>query len=136
VFGTKNRAPLITPEIREPLYAYLAGVIDNIGGRTYAIGGTVDHVHILAELGKSRLLQDYVRDIKANSSRWVRSTYPDHRCSAWQKGAGVFTVGVKSVPQVKAYIDAQDEHHRTESFGDEFVGFLRWHGIAHDPGEI
>ena len=131
-FGTKDRRPLITPDVRDSLYAYLAGIIRNQGGTATVIGGTSDHVHILAELDRHRALAEVVRDIKAGSSRWVHVTYPERGDFAWQQGYGAFTVSVRGIPQVKAYIARQAEHHRKVSFREEFALFLRQHDIAYD----
>jgi putative transposase len=33
---------------------------------------------------------------------------------------------------VKAYLSRQAEHHRTMTFQEEFVAFLKRHGVAYD----
>ena len=94
---------MITPDLAGPLHSYLAGIIKGQGGAAVLIGGTSDHVHILAELGRGRAIADVVRDLKANSSRWLHETYPKRRRFAWQEGYGAFTVSVRGVAQVKAW---------------------------------
>ena len=74
-------------------HSYIAGAIKAAGGRAPAIGGTADHVHIVAELGRDRSLADSARDIKANSSRWVHTTYRDKPDFAWQDGYGAASAG-------------------------------------------
>jgi hypothetical protein len=46
VFSTKNREPLISPQLREELYAYTGGIIRDLGGRLLEIGGIQEHVHL------------------------------------------------------------------------------------------
>jgi len=44
VFSTKDREPLIVPEIKAELYAYLGGLTRELKGKSYGINGTSDHV--------------------------------------------------------------------------------------------
>jgi len=135
VFATKGREPLATEDVRRRLWAYISGIIRSQGGLALAIGGTADHVHILASLPKSRTIPDLLREIKANSSRWVHETFAQPRF-AWQDGYAAFTVSVRGLPQVKAYIARQEEHHAKVSFEDEFRSFLAQHGVEYDERHI
>lgn len=132
VFGTKNQARLITPELAPDLYAYMGGIIGRLDGRPVLIGGVEDHVHVLVALSQKRALEDVLRDLKANSSRWIHEKYPDFAEFAWQAGYGAFTVSIRGVEQVKVYIKGQAAHHREMPFVEEYRGFLQTHGIAFD----
>ena len=131
VFGTKERRPLITPDIRPRLYAYVGGIVRDQRGTVLAIGGGDDHVHVLADLDKARTIPDAVRDWKRGSSRWVHEELGDARFG-WQTGYAAFTVSVSGLPQVKAYIAGQDEHHRAVTFEEEYRSFLERHGVEYD----
>ena len=60
------------------------------------------------------------------------NTFPQFQAFAWQTGYGAFTVSYSSVEAVKTYIANQAEHHRKRTFQEEFVEFLRRHGIEYD----
>ena len=49
---------------------------------------------------------------------------------AWQSGYGAFTVSVSHVAETISYIQNQVEHHRLRSFQEEYVSFLKKHGIG------
>jgi putative transposase len=132
VFATEARRPLIAPALATPLHNYLAGIIANLEGHALAIGGTADHLHILTTLGQNRAVSAVVRDLKANSSRWVRATYPEHGDFRWQDGYSAFTVGVAGLERVRSYIAHQEEHHRAVDYQAELIGFLRQQGIECD----
>ena len=51
------------------------------------------------------------------------------RTFMWQKGYGAFTVSYSQIPKVQQYIQQQEEHHKTVSFQDEYIEFLRRHEI-------
>jgi putative transposase len=132
VFSTKDREPLIGPELAPQLYKYLAGTARGNGCRLTAAGGVADHVHLLVSLGREIAIADLVRELKAGSSRWIHDTVPGLRGFAWQSGYGAFSVSVGLLGRVKGYIANQAEHHKSQTFQDEYRDFLRQHGIAWD----
>jgi REP element-mobilizing transposase RayT len=132
IFSTKNREQLIAREFQPRLFAYIGGVLRDERMALLAVGGMPDHVHLLVSLARESSVADAVRLIKANSSGWVHKTFPDLQDFAWQSGYGAFSVSASAMPAVKRYLDRQEEHHRTQSFEEEFVSFLRKHGIEYD----
>ena len=133
VFSTKYRTPAIDEDIRERLYEYIGGIIRAKEGTQIEIGGISDHVHILAGCSPKMAVSDWVRDIKANSARWMNEL-PDRRDRfEWQKGYGAFTVSASQVEVVRQYIQRQPIHHQRRSFRDEFLELLTRHNIEFDP---
>jgi putative transposase len=130
VYGTRYRRPTITEAIRERLYEYIGGIIRGKNGHLIEIGGVADHVHILANFSASIAVADTVRDIKANSAKWMNELGPLQERFEWQKGYGAFTVSISQVPVVQRYVQNQEEHHRRVSFEEEFVALLERHEIT------
>jgi putative transposase len=134
IFSTKLRQPLIGPDIRSDLFAYLGGIVRELRGTAVIVGGTCDHVHILIRIRPVHSVAEIVRVVKANSSGWIRKK--GHKEFAWQAGYGVFSVSESNVPAVTKYIATQEEHHRTHSFQEEFVAFLKKNKVAYDERYI
>ena len=130
VFSTKERANIIPAEKQEKLGAYLFGVARTIGVELLACGGTGDHVHLLIAIRPNQMLAQVIRDLKANSSRWMSETGD---AFAWQEGYGAFSVSPSQVPLVKEYIRDQVEHHKKRDFQQEFLTLLKKSGINYDP---
>jgi len=121
VFSTKNRSPFIGVEVRDRLFAYLAGTLNEIQCPAIKVGGVSDHVHLLFVLSKTLPLCDAVKEIKQGSSIWAKEhVHPDFY---WQSGYGAFSVSRSNEEQVTAYIVNQEEHHKTRSFQNEFREF-------------
>ena len=120
-------------ELRPRVFAYLGGVVRELGGTALAINGVADHTHALLVLPASLALADAMRVIKTNSSRWIHEQWPQRKSFAWQTGYGAFSVSRSNVEEVVRYIENQEEHHRTVSFQEEFLAFLKRHGVAYDP---
>lgn len=132
VFSTKHREPRITPEIQPRLYEYLGGILRSQNSKLIAAGGIADHVHLLVSLSKQLAISDALRDLKANSSGWIHDTFDDQKSFAWQAGYGAFAVSYSAIDDVKRYIANQAEHHRTKTFQEEFVEFLKRHHLEYD----
>ena len=128
VFSTKYRQALIDDDTKQELYGYIGGIIANKDGQLLEIGGMPDHIHILTSCPPSLALADFIRDIKANSSKWMHEEQRLLRF-AWQTGYGAFTVSCSQIDVVRNYIRNQAEHHSKQSFEDEFRDILRKHGI-------
>jgi putative transposase len=132
VFSTKDRMPLLTPEILPDLHAYLATVARHNDGECYRVGGVADHVHLAVRLSRTQTIADLVSELKTSSSRWLKDKSPALSKFAWQRGYGNFSVGPRDLDPLIAYIDGQEEHHRTRTFQEEYRNFLRHYGIEFD----
>ncbi len=133
VFSTKHREPLITPAVAPRLYHYLGGTLRGLGGQLLIGNGMPDHAHLLVRLGATRALADVLRDLKAGSSKWVHDTFPTTAGFGWQTGYGAFVIGRTELDVVRQYIENQEEHHRQQTFQDEFVELLNAHKIEYKP---
>lgn len=131
VFSTKGREPSIQAEVQAKLHAYLGGVIRGLEGVPHAVGGVADHVHVLMGLKATHTLSDVMRELKSESSRWLKSECALHGFS-WQEGYGAFSVGAEDLESVRAYVLNQAERHRSKSFQVEYVAMLRRGLVEHD----
>ena len=132
VWSTKNREPCLGPDLRERLWPYLGGIAKQNQIKMLAIGGAVDHVHILLSLPATLSVAKAMQLLKGNSSKWIRETFPKMHFFAWQEGYGAFSVSISGVEPTIANVRTQTEHHRKRSFREEFASMLRKHGLAHD----
>jgi putative transposase len=136
VFSTKDRRQLITADLQDRLHAYLGGIAKTHAMTALAVGGIADHVHLLLSLPATVAVAKAVQLIKGGSSKWVHDTFPLYSEFAWQEGYGAFSIGVAQVERTKQYILEQAEHHRSMSFQEEFLRFLKTHGVEYDPRYI
>lgn len=72
-----------------------------------------------------------MRDVKRVSSAWVHDTIGE-RNFEWQDGYGAFSVSASLIEKVRNYIANQEEHHRTKTFQEEYVEFLKSSGVQYD----
>jgi putative transposase len=135
VFSTKERRPFLRPEeIRNEIYAYIAGILKNLQCPSIMIGGVEDHIHIFSSLSKNVALSELIGRIKGSSSKRLKEKGISG--FAWQNGYGAFSVSESNVATVTAYITNQAEHHRKFSFQDELRQLLKRHHTTFDERYI
>ncbi len=131
VFSTKGRCGLIPPAKQPDLWAYFGGIARKNGFKVLAAGGTDNHVHLLLSLPATMPLAKAMQLLNGGSSKWMNDSGADS--FAWQEGYGAFSVGISQLGETIAYIRSQAEHHRKRGFEEEFLAFLKKHGIEYDP---
>jgi len=136
VFSTKGRYPFLGSDMRPDLHAYMATVTRNLGCEAYRVGGVTDHVHLAIRLSRTISVADLVQDVKSNTSKWVKDEDPRHANFGWQRGYAAFSVGPADLDALVAYIDNQEEHHRTRTFQDELRMFLKKYGVTYDEAYV
>jgi len=132
VFAVQERACLIRSEWREELFKYIAGILKNQGINLIAIGGVEDHIHILFGLIPKIALSDLVRDIKANSSKFINEKGFVRGKFYWQEGFGAFSYSRSQIDAVAKYVLNQEKHHADKSFRDEYIALLDRFDVEYD----
>ena len=85
---------------------------------------------MLASLRPVHCIADVMRDMKKDSSTWVKENF-DQRFS-WQEGYAAFTVSPSATSSVRSYIANQEAHHKKQSFVDELKELLERAGVEYD----
>jgi REP element-mobilizing transposase RayT len=132
IFSTKNRVSFIKPDVEQRIWEYLGGIARENKITALKIGGIEDHIHALITTPPTLAPSKIAQLLKGGSSLWIRTEFPQIRSFAWQIGYGAFTVNKSNVPDVERYIQNQREHHRKISFEDEYLEFLKNHGVVYE----
>ena len=132
VFSTKNREPWLEPDVRPRMHAYLATVCRDLGAELVRVGGVADHVHIVTTLPRTVSQAEFIEQMKKTSSKWIKALDARYRGFFWQRGYGAFSVSLSQLDTVLDYVKAQQQHHRTRTFQEEYRELLRKHGIDFD----
>lgn len=132
VFSTKNREPLINPGMENELWKYMAGVARSNNLNPVIINGTEDHTHLLISLPSTITIAKAIQQIKGASSFWMNSNPDEISRFEWQVGYGAFSVAQSNLKNTIAYIKNQKEHHKSQSFEDEYLELLNKNGVLYD----
>jgi transposase IS200 family protein len=85
---------------------YLGGIVRRMDGIAESVGGTDDHIHMLVSLRPVHYLADVMRDLKKDSTNWIKENL--ERRFAWQEGYAAFTVSPSTIDSVRHYIANQE----------------------------
>ena len=133
VFSTKHRQPFLSdPNVRLEMHKYLGGICRGQDSPSLTIGGIADHVHILCVLSKTVAVSTLIRELKRESSKWIKTKSMVLVEFEWQAGYGAFSISPGHVEALQKYITDQEEHHKTESFPDELRRLFQKYGVEYD----
>lgn len=124
IFAVKGRESMIQPSWEEELYKYITGIVRNKGHKMLAINGMPDHLHFLIGMKPTCNLSDLVREIKKSSNQFINEKGFTRFKFQWQEGYGAFSYSHSSLDQVIKYIMNQKNHHKKQTFKNEYCGFL------------
>ena len=133
IFAVKGRESLIPKQHKAELHKYITGIIDSKNQKVIQINSMPDHVHILVGITPDIAVSDLVRDIKANSSkfinkhRWVIGRFE------WQGGFAAFSYAHSQLNTVARYIKNQETHHARQTFREEYIAFLKRFDVPYNP---
>lgn len=120
VFSTKYRKPLLADAWRDDLYAYIGGTVRDHKATLLEAGRIENHVHLLLRTHPEFAISKTMQLLKANSSRWINEHRKLPVRFEWQRGYGAFSVSQSLFETVKNYIANQREHHKKETFEQEY----------------
>ena len=93
------------------------------------INGIADHIHLLIDIHPTVAIADLVKDIKQNSTRWMRENPNFPRFEYWGEGYYAVSIGVDGIESCKQYIMGQEEHHRVHNLLDEMEEMAGRNGL-------
>ena len=133
VFAVSARQNLIRPEFKEELQKYITGIVRKQGQKMIEINAMPDHTHMVIGMKPSLALSDLMRDVKSDSTdfikrkNWIRGRFN------WQEGFGAFSYSHSQLDSVIGYIRYQEKHHARRSFRNEYLALLKKFDVAYEP---
>jgi REP element-mobilizing transposase RayT len=124
VFAVKYRQALIQKDWKDSLHKYITGIFQKNGHKMICINSMPDHIHILAGMRTHQSFSSIIQNVKTESSKWIREQHLVKSPFAWQSGFGAFSYSRSQLPNIIAYIENQEEHHRAKSFRKEYIDLL------------
>jgi len=125
VFAVKNRDALLTKDIRDKVYTYMGGILQEMKHKPLIINGTSNHVHILFGYNPSKAISDTVHGLKRNTSLFINREKLAGAKFSWQEGYGAFSCSKSQLDRIYKYIQNQEEHHKKRTFRNEYLSYLK-----------
>jgi len=132
VFSVRGRKNLIKEHFRDELEKVMSGIITNQKCKTYAIYCNPDHTHIFVGMHPTMSPSKLMEQVKSGSSKWLNQKQYISGKFSWQNGFGAFTYSKSHIDKVVKYILNQPEHHKKQSFKEEYLLLLQKFEIQYD----
>ena len=132
VFAVQNRISLIQPEWKDELYKYITGIVQNNGHKLIAINGMPNHLHVAVGYKPHQLIPGLLQDVKGSSSKWINEKKFVKGKFNWQEGYGAFSFSHSHIDRVVKYINNQEQHHKRQTFHDEYLQLLKKYDVTFD----
>ena len=120
VFTVESRQPIIKAKNRERIEKYITGIINNHECKLYAIYANPDHVHFLISRNPKMSEHQIAEFVAEGTEVFINANNLCNGRFRWQATCSAFSVSKKEVNKVCKYILNQPEHHKTQSFAEEF----------------
>jgi len=136
VFAVKYREAVISKDWRPMLLGVIGTLINETTCKTIIVNGVEDHVHCFLGLKPVVSISELMKTVKAKSSKYVNDHQLTKSRFEWQEGYGVFSYSHSHIDKVYKYIANQEEHHKKQTFKDEYREFLDKFEVAYDERYI
>jgi REP element-mobilizing transposase RayT len=129
IWAAKNRANLITPELKQQLIPHIRDNSVKKGIYIDSLNCVTDHIHLLVSLGTEQTISKVSQLIKGESSFWINRANIIRSKFEWQDEYIALSVSESGIDKVRLYIANQEEHHKVKTFSQEYDDFLKVHGL-------
>ncbi len=133
IFAVKGRQNLIRESFRDELEKVMCGIVNNHKCKTYAIYCNPDHTHIFVGMHPTISPSKLMEQVKSGSSKWINDKKLIPGKFNWQDGFAAFTYSKSHIDKVVKYILNQPEHHKKQTFKDEYLLLLEKFEVDYDP---
>ena len=124
VFAVIYRNEVIANEWKSKLFGVIGNLINETGCKTIIVNGVEDHVHCFLGLKPSVSISELMKTVKAKSSKYINDNQLTKSRFEWQEGYGAFSYSHSQINSVYKYIVNQEEHHKKQTFKEEYLEFL------------
>jgi REP element-mobilizing transposase RayT len=127
VFITYERGQLIPEKNRARIEKYITGIVSKYASKLYAIYANPEHLHMLVSRSPRHGEEELASIIAKSTEKFINENKLSIGVFKWQDSGAAFSVSKQGVDAVCKYIMNQPEHHKKESFAQEYDRYLRFY---------
>lgn len=136
VFAVKYRRAVLDKAWRGKVFGVIGNLINEANCKTIIVNGVEDHVHCFVGLRPVVSVSDLMKSVKALSSKYINDHSLTPQRFEWQEGYGVFSYRQRDVDTIYKYIQHQEDHHKIQTFGEEYLELLKEFKVEYDAQYI
>jgi putative transposase len=130
VWGTKNRNPFLTNEIRKIAIAHIKENAKDKGLFIDTLDGYTDHLHCLFGLNADISIAKALQLIKGESAHWINDQKINRTKFGWADEYYAVSVSESDLSRVRKYINEQESHHKKVTYAQEYEKFIRAEALS------
>lgn len=127
VFITQQREMTIPEKSRIRIEKYITGIVSKYNSKLYAIYANPEHVHILISRSPNHSEEELATIISKSTEKFINENKLSIGVFTWQESGAAFSVSKSGVDPVCKYILNQPEHHKHETFAQEYDKYLKFY---------
>jgi REP element-mobilizing transposase RayT len=125
VWSTKKREPSLDKKFRKELFEHIRENAKTKKIRLLEINGVDDHVHCLFLLSTEMSIAKTIQLLKGESAHWANQTNLFGYRLVWAREYYAGSIDDSTLETVRRYIRNQEEHHRSQSYEQEYANYLK-----------
>ena len=129
IFSTKNRAHLITKELKPILLAHIRENAVSKDIYLDSVNCVSDHIHLLVSLKGEQSISKATMLLKGESSYWINQNNLSNFKFEQQDEYIAVSIGESSLTKVRKHIAEQEEHHKKKTFAEEYEELIKEYGF-------
>jgi REP element-mobilizing transposase RayT len=134
VWGTKNRLPYLSDEIRDVVMTHILSNAKEKNIYIDSLNGYKDHIHCLLSLDPDQTLSKTIQMIKGESSYWINKNKLTKYRFEWAVEYFGISISESQIQKVRNYVKNQEEHHKVKTWEEEYNEFIKKYGFDKFPG--
>ncbi|OPX34367.1 hypothetical protein B1H10_03835 [candidate division KSB1 bacterium 4484_188] len=132
IWGTLSRERILNKNLRISLFKHYVERAKELSLQIEKMNIQPEHVHILLTLPADQTIAQVSKNLKGESSHWINDNNLLPGKFNWQRGYGAFSVSASQLTKVKNYIASQEEHHKKQSFYQEYKEWAKKYGVWYE----
>lgn len=132
VWGTLNHERILHREFRLKLFNHFVERANELDIVICKLNIQPEHVHNAFNLPSTKTVADVAQAFKGESSAWINDNNFLKGKFRWQRGYGAFSVSASQLDVVERYVKNQDEHHKRQTFAEEYKQWAIQYGVWDD----
>lgn len=129
MWSTINQEHPFSKTDKNDVQAYITALVKSLNGIVIITGGASNHIHLLLHVPPDLSLSNLMKNIKAYSSKWLKSHKKVSNNFSWDPGYIAISTQRDRVEKVCEYIEADETRHLTQSYSEEVLSMLNQQGI-------
>ncbi len=124
VFSVYGKENLFKEEDLNFIFLGLKQLFLQLGGQPIAIGGHIDHIHLLFKVNDAYDSPSLIVQLMNKSKDWINENFDFKNQFCWQQGQIGFSIPPALMDDFRMFVEHQEFVHKVSTFKEEMKDML------------